>query len=37
MPVLVALNLGAHDYLRKPVQARSLVGRVPAVLKRVSS
>jgi DNA-binding response OmpR family regulator len=32
-----ALDLGAHDYLRKPVQTRSLVARVRAVLKRVSS
>jgi type IV pilus assembly protein PilB len=32
-----ALDLGAHDYLGKPVQTRSLVARVRAVLKRVSS
>jgi type IV pilus assembly protein PilB len=32
-----ALDLGAHDYLTKPVQTRSLVARVRAVLKRVSS
>ena len=32
-----ALDLGAHDYLSKPVQTRSLVARVRAVLKRVSS
>jgi DNA-binding response OmpR family regulator len=32
-----ALDLGAHDYLRKPVQTRSLVARVRAVLKRVTS
>jgi DNA-binding response OmpR family regulator len=32
-----ALDLGAHDYLRKPVQTRSLVARVRAVLKRVNS
>jgi type II secretory ATPase GspE/PulE/Tfp pilus assembly ATPase PilB-like protein/ActR/RegA family two-component response regulator len=30
-----ALDLGAHDYLTKPVQTRSLVARVKAVLKRV--
>jgi CheY-like chemotaxis protein/energy-coupling factor transporter ATP-binding protein EcfA2 len=29
-----ALDLGANDYLNKPVQARSLVARVKAVLKR---
>jgi type IV pilus assembly protein PilB len=29
-----ALELGAHDYLTKPVQPRSLVARVRAVLKR---
>ncbi|MES2124637.1 MAG: ATPase, T2SS/T4P/T4SS family, partial [Gemmatimonadota bacterium] len=29
-----ALDLGAHDYLTKPVQPRSLVARVKAVLKR---
>jgi len=32
-----ALDLGAHDYLGKPVQTRSLVARVRAVLKRASS
>jgi CheY-like chemotaxis protein len=32
-----ALDLGAHDYLTKPVQTRSLVARVRAVLKRVNS
>ena len=32
-----ALDLGAHDFLTKPVQTRSLVARVRAVLKRVSS
>jgi DNA-binding response OmpR family regulator len=32
-----ALDLGAHDYLSKPVQTRSLVARVRAVLKRVSA
>ncbi len=32
-----ALDLGANDYLGKPVQTRSLLGRVRAVLKRVSS
>jgi type IV pilus assembly protein PilB len=32
-----ALDLGAHDYLGKPVQTRSLVARVRAVLKRVST
>lgn len=30
-----ALDLGARDYLNKPVQTRSLVARVKAVLKRV--
>jgi DNA-binding response OmpR family regulator len=30
-----ALDLGAQDYLNKPVQTRSLVARVKAVLKRV--
>jgi DNA-binding response OmpR family regulator len=29
-----ALELGAQDYLTKPVQPRSLVARVKAVLKR---
>jgi DNA-binding response OmpR family regulator len=29
------LDLGARDYLNKPVQTRSLVARVKAVLKRV--
>jgi CheY-like chemotaxis protein len=37
-PILVpeerALDLGANDYLNKPVEARSLVARVKAVLKR---
>jgi DNA-binding response OmpR family regulator len=32
-----ALDLGAHDYLGKPVQTRSLLARVRAVLKRASS
>jgi DNA-binding response OmpR family regulator len=32
-----ALDLGAQDYLTKPVQTRSLVARVRAVLKRVNS
>jgi type IV pilus assembly protein PilB len=32
-----ALDLGAHDYLAKPVQTRSLLARVRAVLKRASS
>jgi type IV pilus assembly protein PilB len=32
-----ALDLGAHDYLSKPVQTRSLVARVRAVLKRVNT
>ena len=32
-----ALDLGAQDYLTKQVQTRSLVARVRAVLKRVSS
>jgi type IV pilus assembly protein PilB len=32
-----ALDLGANDYLTKPVQTRSLVARVRAVLKRVNS
>ena len=31
-----ALDLGAHDYLTKPVQTRSLVARVRAVLKRAT-
>jgi type IV pilus assembly protein PilB len=31
-----ALDLGANDYLTKPVQTRSLVARVRAVLKRAS-
>ena len=30
-----ALDLGAQDYLTKPVQTRSLVARVKAVLKRL--
>jgi DNA-binding response OmpR family regulator len=29
-----ALDLGAQDYLTKPVQTRSLIARVRAVLKR---
>jgi DNA-binding response OmpR family regulator len=32
-----ALDLGAHDYLSKPVQTRSLIGRVRAVLKRINT
>jgi CheY-like chemotaxis protein len=32
-----ALDLGAQDYLTKPVQTRSLVARVRAVLKRSNS
>jgi CheY-like chemotaxis protein len=32
-----ALDLGAQDYLTKPVQTRSLVARVRAVLKRAKS
>jgi CheY-like chemotaxis protein len=32
-----ALDLGAQDYLTKPVQTRSLVARVRAVVKRVNS
>jgi len=32
-----ALDLGAHDYLTKPVQTRSLVARVRAVLKRINT
>ena len=32
-----ALDLGAQDYLTKPLQTRSLVARVRAVLKRVNS
>jgi DNA-binding response OmpR family regulator len=32
-----ALDLGAQDYLGKPVQTRSLLARVRAVLKRASS
>jgi DNA-binding response OmpR family regulator len=32
-----ALDLGAHDYLGKPVQTRSLLARVRAVLKRASA
>lgn len=32
-----ALDPGAHDYLSKPVQTRSLVARVRAVLQRVNS
>ncbi len=34
---LKALDLGANDFLSKPVQTRSLVARVRAVLKRASS
>jgi DNA-binding response OmpR family regulator len=30
-----ALDLGAQDYRNKPVQTRSLVARVKAVLKRL--
>jgi DNA-binding response OmpR family regulator len=32
-----ALDLGAHDCLGNPVQTRSLVARVRAVLERASS
>jgi len=32
-----ALDLGAQDYLTKPVQTRSLVARVCAVLKRINT
>jgi DNA-binding response OmpR family regulator len=32
-----ALDLGAQDYLTKPGQTRSLVVRVRALLKRVTS
>ena len=32
-----ALDLGAQDYLTKPVQTRSLVAPVRGVLKRVNS
>jgi type IV pilus assembly protein PilB len=32
-----ALDLGAQDYLTKPVQTRSLTARVRAVLKRINS
>jgi type II secretory ATPase GspE/PulE/Tfp pilus assembly ATPase PilB-like protein len=32
-----ALDLGAQDYLTKPVQTRSLVARVRAVLKRINT
>lgn len=32
-----ALDLGAQDYLSKPVQTRALVARVRAVFKRVNS
>ena len=32
-----ALDLGARDYLTKPVQTRSLVARVRAVLKRTNT
>jgi DNA-binding response OmpR family regulator len=30
-----SLDLGTQDYLTKPVQTRSLVARVKAVLKRL--
>jgi two-component system KDP operon response regulator KdpE len=32
-----ALDLGAQDYLTKPVQTRSLTARVRAVLKRINT
>jgi len=32
-----ALDLGAQDYLTKPVQTRSLAARVRAVLKRINA
>jgi Response regulators consisting of a CheY-like receiver domain and a winged-helix DNA-binding domain len=32
-----ALDLGAQDYLTKPVQTRSLAARVRAVLKRINT
>lgn len=32
-----ALDLGAQDYLTKPVRTRSLIARERAVLKRVSA
>ena len=32
-----ALDLGAQDYLRKPVQTRSLVARVRAVPERINT
>jgi len=32
-----ALDLGALDYLTKPVQTRSLAARVRAVLKRINA
>jgi CheY-like chemotaxis protein len=32
-----ALDLGAQDYLTKPVQTRSLIARVKAVLKRADA
>jgi DNA-binding response OmpR family regulator len=32
-----ALDLGAQDYLTKPVQTRSLIARVRAVLKRINT
>jgi DNA-binding response OmpR family regulator len=32
-----ALDLGAQDHLTKPVQTRSLIARVRAVLKRINT
>jgi DNA-binding response OmpR family regulator len=32
-----ALNLGAHDYLTKPVPTRSVVARLRAVRKRINT
>jgi Response regulators consisting of a CheY-like receiver domain and a winged-helix DNA-binding domain len=32
-----ALDLGAQDYFTKPVQTRSLVARVRAVLKQINT
>jgi len=32
-----ALDVGAHDYLAKPVQTASLVARVRAMLKRINT